>query len=101
MVVQESESRLPRKRQGALLNIVDLAKIKVERSKLPNNEVTWVKIKDDLEDFFRQFASAQRTILPVYRKDIDSTMDVLHLQSDGRLIKIEKSQQSVHHSENH
>ena len=47
------------------------------------------------------FASAQRTILPVYRKDIDSTMDVLHLQSDGRLIKIEKSQQSVHHSENH
>jgi len=88
-VVHESESRLPKKRQGMLLNILDLEKVQVDQIMVPRNEVTGLDIEDDMEDMLEQIASAQHTRLPVYRKDIDNIVGVLHMRSAGRLIKTE------------
>ena len=88
-VVHESESRLPKKRQGMLLNILDLEKVQVDQIMVPRNEVTGLDIEDDLEETLEQIASAQHTRLPVYRKDIDNIVGVLHMRSAGRLIKTE------------
>ena len=88
-VVHESESKLPKKRQGMLLNILDLEKVQVDQIMVPRNEVTGLDIEDDLEETLEQIASAQHTRLPVYRKDIDNIVGVLHMRSAGRLIKTE------------
>ncbi|MEC8431151.1 MAG: HlyC/CorC family transporter [Pseudomonadota bacterium] len=88
-VVHESESRLPKKRQGMLLNILDLEKVQVDQIMVPRNEVTGLDIEDAMEDVLEQIASAQHTRLPVYRKDIDNIVGVLHMRSAGRLIKNE------------
>lgn len=88
-VVHESESRLPKKRQGMLLNILDLEKVQVDQIMVPRNEVTGLDIEDDMEEMLEQIASAQHTRLPVYRKDIDNIVGVLHMRSAGRLIKTE------------
>ena len=88
-VVHESESRLPKKRQGMLLNILDLEKVQVDQIMVPRNEVTGLDIEDATEDVLEQIASAQHTRLPVYRKDIDNIVGVLHMRSAGRLIKTE------------
>ncbi|MDP7403235.1 MAG: HlyC/CorC family transporter [Gammaproteobacteria bacterium] len=88
-VVHESESRLPKKRQGMLLNILDLEKVQVDQIMVPRNEVTGLDIEDAMEDVLEQIASAQHTRLPVYRKDIDNIVGVLHMRSAGRLIKTE------------
>ncbi len=88
-VVHESESRLPKKRQGMLLNILDLEKVQVDQIMVPRNEVTGLDIEDAMEDVLEQIASAQHTRLPVYRKDIDKIVGVLHMRSAGRLIKTE------------
>ena len=88
-VVHESESRLPKKRQGMLLNILDLEKVQVDQIMVPRNEVTGLDIEDAMEDILEQIASAQHTRLPVYRKDIDNIVGVLHMRSAGRLIKTE------------
>ena len=85
-VVHESESRLPKKRQGMLLNILDLEKVQVDQIMVPRNEVTGLDIEDAMEDVLEQIASAQHTRLPVYRKDIDNIVGVLHMRSAGRLI---------------
>ena len=88
-VVHESESRLPKKRQGMLLNILDLEKVQVDQIMVPRNEVTGLDIEDAMEDVLEQIASAQHTRLPVYRKDINNIVGVLHMRSAGRLIKTE------------
>ena len=88
-VVHESESRLPKKRQGMLLNILDLEKVQVDQIMVPRNEVTGLDIEDAMEDVLEQIATAQHTRLPVYRKDIDNIVGVLHMRSAGRLIKTE------------
>ena len=88
-VVHESESRLPKKRQAMLLNILDLEKVQVDQIMVPRNEVTGLDIEDDMEEMLEQIASAQHTRLPVYRKDIDNIVGVLHMRSAGRLIKTE------------
>ncbi len=88
-VVHESESRLPKKRQGMLLNILDLEKVQVDQIMVPRNEVTGLDIEDDMEEMLEQIASAQHTRLPVYRKNIDNIVGVLHMRSAGRLIKTE------------
>ena len=88
-VVHESESRLPKKRQGMLLNILDLEKVQVDQIMVPRNEVTGLDIEDAMEGVLEQIASAQHTRLPVYRKDIDNIVGVLHMRSAGRLIKTE------------
>ena len=88
-VVYESESRLPKKRQGMLLNILDLEKIQVDEIMVPRNEVQGLDIEDDIEAMIEQIASAQHTRLPVFKRDIDNIIGVLHMRSAGRLIKLE------------
>ena len=66
-VVHESESRLPKKRQGMLLNILDLEKVQVDQIMVPRNEVSGLD-EDDMEEMLEQIASAQHTRLPVYRE---------------------------------
>ena len=88
-VVYESGERIPRKRYGMLLNILDLEKATVSDIMVPRNEVLGIDINDDLSEILDQIASSQHTRLPVYRQDIDNIIGILHMRSIGKLLKLE------------
>ena len=87
-VVYESGGRIPRRRHGMLMNILDLERVTVDDILVPRHELVGIDIEDDLNDILLQISSAQHTRLPVYKHDIDNIVGVLHLRSTGKLIGI-------------
>ncbi len=88
-VVHESGERLPRKRQGMLLNILDLEHVTVNDILVPRNEILGIDIEDDMDDILNLIASSQHTRMPVYRNEIDHIVGIFHLRSAGKLIRLE------------
>ena len=88
-VVYESHVRIPQRRHGMLLNILDLEKVSVKDILVPRNEVVGIDIEDELDDILDQIGSIQHTRLPVFKQDIDNIVGILHLRSVGRLLKVE------------
>lgn len=87
-VVYESSERIPRKRHGMLLNILDLEKVSVNDILVPRNEVIGIDIEDDLDEIIDQIGNAQHTRIPVYKNHIDNIIGILHLRSAGKFIQI-------------
>jgi Mg2+/Co2+ transporter CorB len=94
-VVDESSGRIPQRRQGMLLNILDLEKVTVNDILVPKNDIIGLDIEADIDDILNQIAAAQHTLLPVYRQDIDSIIGILHLRSVGKLIQVEHVNKAV------
>ncbi len=88
-VVYESGSRLPRRRQGMLLNILDLEHVTVNDILVPRNEVLGIDIEDDIDEILNLIGSSQHTRMPVYKKEMDNLLGILHLRSVGKLIRLE------------
>lgn len=88
-VVYESSGRIPRRRHGMLLNILDLEKVRVDEIMVPKNEIIGVDIEDDIKDILEQISSAHHTRIPVYKQHMDNLIGILHLRSVGKFLKIE------------
>lgn len=88
-VVNESSERIPRKRQGMLLNILDLEHVTVNDILVPRNDILGIDIEDDISNILNLIASSQHTRMPVYKDDINHIIGILHLRSVGKLIKLE------------
>jgi Mg2+/Co2+ transporter CorB len=88
-VVNESGERLPRPRQGMLLNILDLEHVTVNDILVPRNEILGIDIEDDIDEILSLIGSSQHTRMPVYKKEIDNLIGILHLRSVGKLIRLE------------
>lgn len=88
-VVHESKSRLPKKRQGMLLNILDLEKVQVDDIMVPKHEIQGLNIEDEISVILEQISNAQHTRLPVFKGNIDNVVGMLHMRSIGRLLKLE------------
>ncbi len=88
-VVYESAERLPRRRHGMLLNILDLEKVTVNDILVPRNEVMGLNLEDDMPTILDQIGSTQHTRLPVYKGDIDNIVGLLHMRSVSKLLKLE------------
>lgn len=94
-VVYESGGRIPRRRHGMLMNILDLERVTVDDILVPRHELVGIDIEDDLNDILLQISNAQHTRLPVYKHVIDNIVGVLHLRSMGKLISIEELNKSA------
>jgi len=88
-VVYESGERLPRRRQGMLLNILDLEHVTVNDILVPRNEILGGDIEDDIDEILSLIGSSQHTRMPVYKKEMDNLIGILHLRSVGKLIRLE------------
>ena len=88
-VVNESGERIPRMRQGMLLNILDLENVSVDDIMIPRNEIIGIDVEDDIDEILDSIATSQHTRLPVYNKDIDNIIGILHLRSAGKFIRLE------------
>lgn len=89
-LVNESGLRLPTKRRGMLLGILDLEKVRVDDIMVPRNEITGIDIEDDIEDIIHQLKGCQHTRVPVYRGDINNVVGMLHMRKIARLLSLEQ-----------
>lgn len=87
--VFDSSDRIPQKRHGMLLNILDLEKVTVNDILVPRNDILGIDIEDGLDEILEQIGNSQHTRMPVYKQDIDKIIGILHLRSVGKLIKVE------------
>ena len=88
-VVYESAERLPRRRHGMLLNILDLEHVTVNDIIVPKNDIAGIDIEDSLEEMLDQISNTQHTRLPVFKGDIDNIVGVLHMRTISKLLKLE------------
>ncbi len=87
-VVDESGARIPVRRQSMLLNILDLEKGTVQDIMIPRNEVIGIDLEDDIEDIMKLISSSQHTRLPVFNKNLNNAVGILHMRNTARLFKI-------------
>ncbi len=88
-VVFDSGARIPRRRHGMLLNILDLEKVTVNDILVPRNDIVGIDIEDSLPDILDQIGGAQHTRIPVFKNDIDNIVGILHMRNIGKLLKLE------------
>lgn len=88
-VVYESSGRIPRRRHGMLLNILDLEKVCVDEIMVPKNDIIGVDIDDDLRDILDQISAAHHTRIPVYKQHMDNLLGILHMRSTGKFLRME------------
>ncbi|MCL6415865.1 HlyC/CorC family transporter [Aestuariirhabdus sp. Z084] len=95
-VVHESKQKLPRKRQGMLLNILDLEKVSVDHIMIPRNEINGIDIEDDLAVIVEQLRASQHTRMPIFKGDINNLIGLLHMRNFSRfLIREEQSKAAL------
>ena len=94
-LVNESGLRLPTKRKGMLLGILDLEKVRVDDIMVPRNEVTGIDIEDDIKEIIEQLRDCQHTRVPVFRGDINNLIGMLHMRRIARLLQLEEINKAV------
>jgi len=87
-VLHESANLIPEQGQGMLLNILDLEKVTVNDILVPRHEIFGIDIEDEVDDILTQISNGQHTRIPVFKRDIDHTVGVLHMRDLGKLIKV-------------
>lgn len=87
-VVNEG-AQIAERPQGMMLGVLDLNKVTVNDIMVPRNEIEGIDLDDDMENIIAQIRSTQHTRIPVYRKDIDKVLGVLHLRSAARFLTSE------------
>ncbi len=95
-VVHESKQKLPQKRQGMLLNILDLEHVSVDHILIPRNEINGIDIEDDLKLIIEQLRACQHTRIPIFKGDINNLIGVLHMRNFSHfLIREEQSKAAL------
>ena len=94
-LVNESGLRLPTKRRGMLLGILDLEKVRVDDIMVPRNEISGIDIEEDLEEIIRQLKECQHTRVPVYRGDINNVIGMLHMRRIARLLSLKELNKAI------
>lgn len=79
-VVAEAGALIPERYQNMLLGILDLETATVEDIMVPRNEIVGIDLDDPLETILAAIIGSRHTRLPVYQKNIDKVIGVLHLR---------------------
>lgn len=85
-VVNESSRMIPAQRQNMLLNVLDLEKVTVNDIMVPRNEVIGIDLEDDIDDILNTLANCTHTRLPVYSRDLNNVVGILHIRNATRLM---------------
>lgn len=94
-VVNEAGSLIPKQHQGMLLNILDLEKSTVEDIMIPRNEVEGLNLERPVEDLLKQIRSSEYTRLPVFEKDINNVIGILHLRRAAAFLRGDDSKITI------
>lgn len=79
-LVLEGNHYLPTKHNTMLLNLFDLAQIKVDDVMTPRQQIDAVDIEADSEALRRQLTTSHHTRLLIYREQLDDVVGILHVR---------------------
>ena len=85
-LMMQSGHRIPARRHGMLLSILDLEKVQVDEIMVPRGEITGLDLTDEVEELVSQLRSTQHTRLPVFREDVEDLVGVLHTRTALKLL---------------
>ncbi|HKJ88642.1 MAG TPA: transporter associated domain-containing protein, partial [Gammaproteobacteria bacterium] len=86
-VITEESALLSARRQRMLLNIFELSRVSIEDVMVPRTEMAMLNIAADWHDILAQFRASPHTRFPVYRRDPDHIVGVIHGKD---LLKLEE-----------
>ncbi len=76
--------------QTMLLGVLDLENVTVNDIMVPRAEIFGIDIDDDIDDILHQIRSSQHTRLPVFKRDIDKVIGMLHLRNAAKFLTREE-----------
>ena len=89
-VLDESGDLIPVKRHGMLMNILDLENATVTDIMVPRNEVVGIDLENDIEDLLDIISQSSHTLLPVFKRDLNEVIGVMHMRNIARMISVEE-----------
>ena len=91
IVVNEAATMIPEGHQKMLLSILDLEKVTIDDIMVPKNEIVGIDLEDEWSDIIQQLTETQHTRLPVYNRDIDHLIGIIHIRRTMRFFHMEDS----------
>ena len=85
-LMMQSGHRIPARRHGMLLSILDLEKVQVDEIMVPRGDIVGPDLTDEIEDLVSQLRSTQHTRLPVFHEDVEELVGVLHARTALKLL---------------
>ncbi len=85
-LMMQSGHRIPARRHGMLLSILDLERVQVDEIMVPRSEIIGLDLADDMNELIDQLRSTQHTRLPVFNEDIEALVGVLHARTALKLL---------------
>ncbi|HEY3699054.1 MAG TPA: HlyC/CorC family transporter [Spongiibacteraceae bacterium] len=85
-IVNDAGEVIPQRHQGMLLNILDLEQMSIDDIMVPRGEVVGLDLDDDDATLIKQLSECEFTRVPIFKKDINNIIGVLHLRAVIRLI---------------
>jgi Mg2+/Co2+ transporter CorB len=85
-IVNDAGEIIPQRHQGMLLNILDLEQMSIDDIMVPRSEVVGLDIDDLDATLIQQLSTCEFTRIPVYKKDINNIIGILHLRAVIRVI---------------
>ena len=85
-LMMQSGHRIPARRHGMLLSILDLEKVQVDEIMVPRGDIVGLDLTDEIEDLVSQLRSTQHTRLPVFHEDVEELVGVLHARTALKLL---------------
>lgn len=85
-IVGDAGPHIPQRHQGMLLNILDLEQASVEDIMIPRSEILGIDLDSDDDTLLAQLQSLDVTRIPVYKKDINNIVGILHQRTVSRTI---------------
>jgi Mg2+/Co2+ transporter CorB len=80
-IVSEADTLIPDRYRNMFLGILDLESATVEDIMTPSNEIIGIDLEDSIEEIIKQLKTSPHTRLPVYKKNLDHVIGIIHLRS--------------------
>ena len=95
VLVQESSNKIPKKRRGMLMNILDLENVVVNDIMIPRNEIYGIDINKEPLLILDQIRNSEYTRIPLFRDEIDDLVGILHLRQSARFMFSDEESKNI------
>jgi len=85
-IVTDAGQLIPARHRNMLLNILDLEEVTIDDIMVPRNEVYGIDLDGSDQEVLRTIQNSSHTRLPVWKKDINEIVGVLHMRSMSRIL---------------
>lgn len=80
-IISENDNLIPDRYRNMVLGILDLESATVEDIMTPRNEIIGINLNDPIEIIIEQLKTSPHTRLPVFKKNLESVIGIIHLRS--------------------